>query len=136
MLGWHISVYRKNFDRFVVPKKDELGDVMSLPYHWKGERLAVWTTGWQGLDWLDELTEQGHIVNIGGRAGMPWLMAVKAKHVIGRLGKDAPGARDIWTHDPGDILLPGYEGKSSTDKELESELDPEEWLAIVAWDQS
>ena len=59
MLGWHISVYKQ--------KNGGISPATALTP--KGPHLAVWQTGLDGLDWLDELVNAGKAINLGENGG-------------------------------------------------------------------
>jgi hypothetical protein len=124
-LGWHISVYRQQGD----------GSAPASFGARHGTRLAVWQTGWRGLSWLDDLVKRGEAVDLGGN-GYPTEFTAKAFHIIPLIRDEPPLAKPYWSRDAGDIVLSGWEGKTTTNAEAIDACRPEEWLLIQAWDES
>jgi hypothetical protein len=125
MLGWHISVYRQT-NGGASPATAESPE---------GARLAVWQTGLGGLEWIDELVKAGRAIDLGGN-GYPCRYTATAEYLIPRIIDEPPGARIVWTFDEGDIILEGWEGKTVVDRDVIAACRPDEWLLIVAWDES
>jgi hypothetical protein len=124
-LGWHISVYRQQNDG-TAPASFDTKD---------GARLAVWQTGLGGLDWIDQLVKEQKAIDLGGN-GYPLRYTALASHLVSQLRDGPPHAKAYWTYDPGDIILPGWLGKTTKDPELIDACRPDEWLLIEAWDES
>jgi hypothetical protein len=124
-LGWHISVYRQRNDGSA-PASFESPD---------GRRLAVWQTGISGLNWIDELVRQQRAIGLGGN-GYPLRYTAMAREIIPQIRGEPPAAKAVWTSDPGDIILPGWLGKTTQDFEAMDACRPDEWLLIEAWDES
>jgi hypothetical protein len=124
MLGWHISVYRQLDDR-------------SRPAKFSGARatrLAVWQTGLDGLDWIEQVARsRGY--SLGGN-GYPCRYTAQARDVLPAILAGPPSARNPWRSDPGDSLGPNWVGHTLIDHALAKACDPEEWLLIEAWDES
>jgi hypothetical protein len=125
MLGWHISVYRQ---------QNEGSSPASFGAA-HGTRLAVWQTGLRGLDWIYELVEQQKAIGLGGN-GYPLEFTAMMTHLKARLLEGPPDANTVWGYDSGDILLPGWLGKTTRDVEAMEECRPDEWVLIQAWDES
>jgi hypothetical protein len=125
MLGWHITVYRQQND----------GSMPATFHTEEGARLAVWQSGIGGLDWLDELVKQKKAIDLGGD-GYPMRFTATARHIIPQLRNGPPHAKRYWTYDPGDIILPGWLGKTTKDPEVMDACRQDEWLLIEAWDES
>ena len=124
MLGWHISVYRQLDDR---SRPAKVGSA-------RGTRLAVWQTGLDGLDWIEEVARsRGY--NLGGN-GYPCRYTAQVRDVLPPILAGPPSARNPWRSDPGDILGPNWVGHTLIDHGLARACDPEEWLLIEAWDES
>ncbi len=124
-LGWHISVYRQQDD----------GSTPASFGAAHGARLAVWQTGLGGLHWLDDLVKQQKATDLGGN-GYPMEYTAMATHIIPQLRNDPPEAKAVWSSDAGDILTPGWLGKTTKDPETMAACRPDEWLLIQAWDES
>ena len=124
-LGWHISVYRQQND----------GSAPASFTSAEGTRLAVWQAGLYGLEWIDELVKQQEAISLGGD-GYPVRFTAMAKHIIPRLRGEPPQARDSWAVDPGDVILPGWLGKTTKDSEAMGACRLDEWLLLEAWDES
>jgi len=125
VLGWHISVYRQ-------PAGDAQPATAESEH---GARLAVWQAGYRGLRWLDELVTAGKAIDLGGN-GYPSLYTVQASSLIPRIIDGPPEANQTWVHGEGDILTDKWEGRTVVDKALCVQCSPQEWLLVVAWDES
>lgn len=125
MLGWNIDVYRQT----------DGGASPATAKSPEGARLAVWQTGLGGLDWIDELVKAGKAIDLGGN-GYPCRYTAPAKYLIPQISDEPPGARKNWGFDEGDILLEGWIGKTMIDHDVIADCRPDEWLLIVAWDES
>ena len=124
-LGWHISVYRQIEDRTTPPGSDAE----------RGDRLAVWRTGIGGLDWFKDLVERDEGVLLGGD-GYPVEFAAKARDLVPYIRSGPPGASSVWAVGVGDVMLPGWEGRTTTDDSVLDACAPDEWLLVRAWDES
>ena len=125
MLGWHISVYRKPNGR----------EQPATAASEQGARLAVWQAGYNGLRWLDELVAAGKAINLGGD-GYPCGYTLQAANLIPKITGEPPEANQTWVHGEGDILTDKWEGRTIVDKALCDQCSPQEWLLVVAWDES
>lgn len=125
MLGWLISVFRQT-DSGSSPARADSGE---------GARLAVWQTGLGGLDWLDELVKRGHAIDLGGD-GYPLRYTARAEHLIPRIAGGPPEARQTWMSGPEDIITDQWAGKTVIDRTAADACGPDEWLLVVAWDES
>ena len=125
MLGWHISVFRQADGGSTPAKRDAE----------EGPRLAVWQTGWEGLQWLDELAAAGNAIDLGGN-GYPNYYTARAEHIISRVVAGPPLAKRTWTFGEHDIIMPNWEGKTVIDLAVADDCRPDEWLIIIAWDES
>jgi hypothetical protein len=126
MLGWHISVYRQADDKRAAPATTESRE---------GGRLAVWQTGLGGLDWIDELVNEGKAINLGG-SGITLFYTAIADHLIPHIVDGPPGARNTWALGPTDIITEKWDGKTVIDRAAVADCCLDEWLLIVAWDES
>ena len=124
MLGWNISVYRL---------KD--GAVPATTKSLTGVRLAVWQTGPGGLDWIDELVKQRKAINLGGN-GYPCRFTATAEHLIPQFVNGIPEAHSTWSFEASDILMKEWEGKTAIDQTAIAACRPDEWLLVMAWDES
>ena len=100
-----------------------------------GDSLAVWQTGLRGREWLDDLVQKLHAVDLGGN-GYPSRYSAMAMEVIPIVLPKPPFAHDVWYHDPGDILTERWHGKTFMDHEGLANCAPEEWLLIEVWNES
>lgn len=125
MLGWHISVYRQ-VDGGKAPARDDAAE---------GPRLAVWQTGLDGLQWIDELVAAGRAVDLGGN-GYPCRYTAQAERLIPPILGGPPEAERIWGCDPHDVIGSAWEGKTVIDRPVADDCRPDEWLLVVAWDES
>jgi len=125
MLGWNISVFTQA-DGGSSPARNDSKE---------GTRLAVWQTGLSGLSWIDDLVNDGHAHNLGG-IGYPNRYTAQAKYLIPRIAAGPPDAHAVWASSPEDILGPKWEGKTMIDRAVMNRCTADEWLVVVAWDES
>jgi hypothetical protein len=125
MLGWHVSVYRQE-------------DGGASPATWdsrQGTRLAVWQTDLFGLEWLDELVKAGKARDLRGN-GYPNRYTAPAQYLIPQVIDKPPEANKTWVCGPDDVIGPGWDGKTVTNPRAAGQCRPDEWLLVVAWDES
>src|SRR3954447_16704481 len=139
MLGWHISVYPLDAvesDSVDLASADP-GQVEALRHAAEshGDRIAVWQTGVRGLKWIDELVTGGQAIEIAS-SGYPMRYVAPVRHVLPRIKGSPPQAREVWIHDPGDIITSGWEGKTNVDRKAAAGRSPDELLLVEAWDES
>lgn len=144
MLGWHISVYTLvTQNTSVAPAPQDQPSTRGLSLEQidslrdgfaRGDRLAVWQSGVDGLRWIDDIVEAGSAI-AAKKNGYPSVFYAKAHDVLPRM--DAPpGARDVWVYGPDDILSDKWAGKTVINQEAVAACAPDEWLLIEAWDES
>jgi hypothetical protein len=145
MLGWHISAYRfgnpelRGARRDLETMRGLLGartDSDEIPEkNDDKQRLAVWQTWLGGTDWLDALTSVGLAAKTS-RSGYPDSYLLKFGELRERLDRGLlkPGVQ--WRSGPGDTFLPGYLGTDTAFPDVIEAADPEEWVVVVAWDES
>lgn len=126
MLGWHISVYRLTEGSRSHPATTESES---------GTRLAVWQTGVAGRDWIDELVAAGNAIDLGGN-GYPDCYTARAQHLIPRIVSGPPAANAVWGLGPHDIIGAGWAGKTVIDEVTMKDCRTDEWLLVVAFDES
>ena len=125
MLGWHISVFKQQTNESLPATADSS----------EGVRLAVWQTGTDGLQWLNKLVNLRQAVDLGGD-GYPCRYTAQAKDLLPRIIGGPPHAHKTWICGPTDIIEPGWEGKTTIERSAASKCTPDEWLLVVAWDES
>jgi hypothetical protein len=125
MLGWHISIYRQTGG-------GESPAAFASP---TGNRLAVWQTGLEGLDWIKELVKNGKAISLGGN-GYPCRYTATAEYLIPAMSDRPPGARDTWVWEASDIITEEWAGKTIIDRVQAAACRPNEWLLVEAWDES
>jgi hypothetical protein len=137
MNGWHISVFRQIAGRSSPAKTTSLEMFASVTDRIAIEetRLAVWQAGWGGLRWLDELVVAGHAIDLGGN-GYPNYYTAKAESLLLVIADGPPAARETWISGEHDVLTSGWEGKTVIDPAVADACQPDEWLLVVAWDES
>ncbi len=124
MLGWLVCVYRQSNPTLPAPN--------TAP---TGEQLAVWQTHLYGLDWLDNLVQQGKVRQVAVNGGYPIRYTGLARDLLPFIA-NPPNARERWLFDEGDILLPTWKGQTEINKAEIDRCSPEEWLLIEKWDES
>jgi hypothetical protein len=125
MMGWHISVYRQ-------PDGGHSSATSESP---AGTRLAVWQTDAYGLQWLHELAKAGNAIYLGGD-GYPVCFTATAEYILPRILDQPPMARDTWIIGEGTVDPDVWVGKTLIDRDAARQCRFDEWLEIVAWDES
>ena len=125
MLGWLISVHRQEGG----------GDLPATNESTCGTAIAAWQTGLDGLHWIDDLCKAGKATDLGGR-GYPSKYTVSAKHLFPLIRDEPPGANRIWTCGPSDIISVQWAGRTMFDATAVEQCHDDEWLLVVAWDES
>ncbi len=125
MTGWHISVFRQT----------EGGAAPASTGSEEGPRIAVWQTDLEGLQWFGELVAAGNAIDLGGN-GYPNYYTAKAQHITSRVLAGPPLAKRTWTFGEHDIIMPNWEGKTVIDRAVADDCRPDEWLIVIAWDES
>jgi hypothetical protein len=118
MLGWHFTIQKERRMEGLAPTK-----------------LAVWQTGIHGLDWVNQLVREEKVISLGGD-GYPYYYKAQTKVLKPVVFGGPPYANAVWGFDHGDILLPGWQGKTCIDRSAWEACDPDEWLDIVVIDES
>jgi hypothetical protein len=113
MLGWQVFVLNESD----VDKKS----------------MISWSTGFDGLDWLDELVKQGLAQDLGG-SGYPSYYKAKAQVVLKALSIETPINKGQTIMDDENVLSADWRSKIDT-SEL-AKLKPNQQLIIEAWDLS
>ncbi len=125
MLGWWIGVFRQAHGGSAPADAD------TEP----GSRLAVWQTGWGGLDWLAELVKDGHAIDLGGN-GYPSRFTAQCEQLRAQIEGGPPNANSVWAAGVDDIIGPAWLGKTTIDKHAFDNCSADEWLLVEAWDES
>jgi hypothetical protein len=125
MLGWHISIYRQTDGGASPAGADSPG----------GKRLAVWQAGLGGLGWIEALVKEGKAIDLGGN-GYADRYTATAEYLIPQIVEGPPGALSTWICEPSDLLTDQWEGKTVFDRDAAGDCRPDEWLLVVAWDES
>lgn len=125
MLGWMISLYRQ-VDGGSLPATEQSA---------LGPEIAVWQTGMDGLDWLDELVASGAAIHLGG-FGYPIRYSLRGKDATPVILNGPPEANETWVIGAHDALDPKWYGKTHFDAAALAECGAEEWLMIEAWDEA
>ncbi|HTM51667.1 MAG TPA: hypothetical protein VL285_23390 [Bryobacteraceae bacterium] len=125
MLGWHITVFRQTNSGVEPATFDSK----------TGPRIAVWQADYSGLNWFNELAKQDKALDLGG-AGYPTRFSAQAKHLMPTILAGPPSAREVWVSDATDILTSQWVGRTLVDHDEAANCGEEEWLLVVAWDES
>jgi hypothetical protein len=125
MDGWHISVFRQ---------KDGGAQAATFESQ-QGPRIAVWQAKLLGLNWLNELVKDGKARFLGGD-GYPMRYTATAAGLLPRILDGPPMAREVWISGAGDILTDKWVGRTLIDHDEASKCAGDEWLLVVAWDES
>jgi hypothetical protein len=125
MLGWHISVY----------KLADGGHAPATAESPRGAQLAEWQAHLDGLDWIFQLVGRGEALALEG-GGYPSLFTAPAGRVLPTIIAGPPEARETWVCGATDVLTDKWRGRTSIDRAAIEGCSPEEWLLVVAWDES
>lgn len=125
MIGWNINVYRQ---------KSPIALPATAASH-AGERLAAWQTDEYGLAWIDKLVKEGTAIDLGGD-GHPCQYTSPSKYITAQITDGPPRANDVWLREDFDFVTDEWLGKTMIDSEVIARCNDEEWLLIVAWDES
>jgi len=125
MLGWNISVYRQDGD----------GSSPATAESVAGVRLAVWQTGLEGLNWIEELVKAGKVISLGGD-GYPCRYTATAENLVSQIIDEPPMAKGVWACGENDIITEQWEGQTEINRTIAAACLPDEWLLIEAWDES
>ena len=125
MLGWNISVYRQDGD----------GSSPATAESVAGVRLAVWQTGLEGLNWIEELVKAGKVISLGGD-GYPCRYTATAENLVSQIIDEPPMAKGVWACGENDIITEQWEGQTEVNRMIAAACQPDEWLLIEAWDES
>lgn len=121
MLGWSISIYRETDCKLNPSKRGAL-------------RLASWTAGLGGLDWLDRLVELGQATVDGN--GYPFQYSAKARIMLPCFTSGPPIPRGPVVIGDDYILPAGYLSGINLQQARIEACSPDEILIAEAWDQS
>lgn len=125
MMGWHISVHRQANG----------GSAPAMADSKEGARIAVWQADLEGLEWLNELVADGKAIDLGGN-GYPNHYTAKAEYLLPPIVDGPPEARRRWVCGPDDVLGAAWEGRTVIDRAVADDCRMDEWLLVVAWDES
>lgn len=126
MLGWEIIVY-KQVDEGSSPAKPESA---------RGNTIASWLAGMDGLHWIDALVKTGKAFDLGGN-GYPLEFTATAEDLVPLLVQGPPKALKTVYLCEGLSALANRDSETTGTSLLESAgCRMGEWLLIHAWDQS
>ena len=126
MLGWHISVYRKTRDRLTPAEFDSP----------RGALLAQWQGDVGALNWIIEICGSEAGQELGGD-GYPFCFTARCSELKPVILGDMPGARKVWIHDLHDqIDFSKWKGSTFIDRDELQSVEVDEWLLVIAWDES
>lgn len=123
MLGWHINVFKT--------------DATYLDYEKSTDefRIASWSTGIRGRDWLNKLAKENKITYLGGN-GYPFRYSARASNILPIItfGITKPDEAIMFGND---YVLQFNELRSlKLDLYKISNCESEDQLLIEVWDQS
>jgi hypothetical protein len=124
MIGWHINVFRT--DSFT----HEVYDVST-----DETRIASWSTGMRGLDWLNELVKESKIKKLGGN-GYPYRYSAKALEILPIFSFDLRTSNGLLIVGNNNVLEAKERFSLKLDELKISKCKPDDHLLIEAWDQS
>ena len=115
MLGWEVIV-KKDADN-------------------AGQSLISWTTGLDGLFWLDELVKQGLVQDLGGN-GYPNKYSGQASIILPKIVPSLPSYQGKVVIGDDYVLKGGENWAIKINQPKIDTCKPEELLIIEAWDGS
>lgn len=115
MLGWDVSVHRPT-DALTGPDDPRVVNAPSLA----AVTLASWSARIGGLMWLDTLCETGQASHVL-KGGYPMAYLARASDVLPVL-EDPPARKSA--------------DRTNIDLTAASSTRSDEWLVVIAWDQS
>jgi hypothetical protein len=128
MLGWNISVYRL-IDSEALREALTHSAERTLNFEpATRERIAVWQTGFDGLDWLEGLVESRG-VTLRGRE-YPNAYLLRAGDLVPQIERGQRHERPRRSNGEHDVVLHFWEGKSTIDEAALASCDPSEWLLV------
>ena len=98
-------------------------------------RVAEWQADVDGIDWLDQLANEGRAVSLGGD-GYPFRYTIQTTILSSFLSSGPPGAREHWLRESGDIVTEDWKGETTVYEGVLTGCQPNEWLMIEVWDES
>jgi hypothetical protein len=129
MLGWNISVYRLIDSEPLREALTHSPDEGTLDFEpAMRERIAVWKTGFDGLDWLEGLVE-GRGLTLRGR-GFPKAYLLRAGDLVPQIERAWPQESPSRSEGEHDVVLHLWEGTSTIDEAALGSCDPSEWLLV------
>jgi hypothetical protein len=115
MLGWEVIV-----------KKESDAD---------GQSLIIWSTGFDGLSWLDELVKEGLAQDLGGN-GYPNKYSGQASIILPKIVPSLPSYQGKVVIGDDYVLKGGENWAIKINQPKIDTCKPEELLIIEAWDGS
>lgn len=135
MLGWNISVYRLTNSEALREALTHSADERTLDFEpATRERIAVWQTGFDGLDWLEGLVESRG-VTLRAR-GHPNAYLLRAGDLVPHIERGQPHEKPIRSSGEHEVVLHFWEGTSTIDEAALDSCDPSEWLLVDVADAS
>ncbi|MCL2579184.1 MAG: hypothetical protein FWE32_04040 [Oscillospiraceae bacterium] len=124
MLGWSFSVdHQKDSTRPATAQEDE------------HDFIAFWQSHTYGLDWLDELVEQGNAICLS-RVYYPSLYTLQLRHVLPVMAfRQPPHVRWLPRWENGKLIGRDRPQFTLIDKEIFTG-DPDRWVLITVFDLS
>jgi hypothetical protein len=124
MLGWHIVIFRTNAKTHLVydASTDET-------------RLASWSTGMNGLAWLDHLAKANKISDLGGN-GYPYRYSAKASEILPTISSALSSCNKPITIGNNYAISARDISTLKVDELKISACSLDDQLLIEAWDQS
>jgi hypothetical protein len=126
MLGWLVCIYRQTNSGTLPATNTQQDEGL----------IAKWQTGLGGLDWLNQLVNEGKAIEVAGNNGYPIRYTATSKYIIPYIVDNPPNAMENWIADEGDVLLPSWTGRTEINKIEIDKCRPDEWLLIETWDES
>jgi hypothetical protein len=77
----------------------------------------------------------GNAIDLGGD-GYPVQFTAPSKYLIPQIGDSPPRANKVWRREHFDFVTDEWLGKTMIDSQVIARCNGDEWLVMVAWDES
>jgi hypothetical protein len=112
-------------------------DKLVLDHLDRGEQLAVWQAGREGLAWMDRLVNDRRAIAVSDN-GYPSIFVARAEDVVRTISSPGgpPKANRSWVAGPSDLIGSEWQGRTTIDNQAVAKCPPHEGVIVVAWDEN
>jgi len=125
MLGWDITVYRQLID----------ATGPATLFSERGSMVASWSAEWDGLRWIDALAASGAAEHLGGN-GYPFTYTARAAKLLAQIVAGPPQVKTRLTFVAGGVESATHHPVCELHHDVIATCIQDEWVLIIAWDQS